>query len=417
MRNWTIFIYLAAHNNLDAYARRSIEQVWDLGSTDQIKIVTLIDTPDGAKIYDHKDPKTYFAGKPPDQHFDSGDPKQLIKYATHAFQAYPAEHYGLILWSHGTGWMPHDLRDISPRERKMRSANSTVPALFRSTLETMMSEPTVSKRAICFDDGSQHSIDTVELEKVVTEITTAISTPDNPRKLDLLGMDACLMASIEVAYQLRQQVDYMVASEELVPATSWPYSKIVSDLHARPNISPKELSTLIVTEYSNYHKKFPPKAGDVTKCAIELAGMDALKLVVRDLAKVLIANMPEHRQTLWKAQKITQYKEVNTNAGERRIHKFKYQLWDLRSVAQALTQLTQNEQLKQAAEAVVKSFDNNPSLAVLKNIHHGIWFDEIGGLSVYLPPPNISRISRYYGRVAFANDALWDKMISRYQTL
>lgn len=46
--------------------------------------------------------------------------------------------------------------------------------------------------------------------------------------LDLLGFDACLMATYEVASTLAPYADYMVASEELEPGHGWNYA------HGRP---------------------------------------------------------------------------------------------------------------------------------------------------------------------------------------
>ena len=50
------------------------------------------------------------------------------------------------------------------------------------------------------------------LERVGRAIATAIGKP-----LEFLGMDACLMADLEVAEQLHHVVRHMVASPALVP--------------------------------------------------------------------------------------------------------------------------------------------------------------------------------------------------------
>ena len=40
--------------------------------------------------------------------------------------------------------------------------------------------------------------------------------------IDLLGMDACLMSTLEVAYQTRANAVNVVGSEELEPGDGWP---------------------------------------------------------------------------------------------------------------------------------------------------------------------------------------------------
>lgn len=67
------------------------------------------------------------------------------------------------------------------------------------------------------DDGTGHSLDTIELGKVLAKATVVLGQP-----IDLLGMDACLMSSLEVAYQVQPYVHCLVGSEELDQATVGP---------------------------------------------------------------------------------------------------------------------------------------------------------------------------------------------------
>ena len=75
--------------------------------------------------------------------------------------------------------------------------------------------------------------------------------------LDLLGMDACLMATLEVAYQVRNSVRYLVASEELVPGHSWPYDTIFGDLRVDPERTPAEVAVSVVQQYTELLHGFP----------------------------------------------------------------------------------------------------------------------------------------------------------------
>ena len=57
-------------------------------------------------------------------------------------------------------------------------------------------------------------------------------------------MDACLMAMIEVQYQVRKFADVMVASQEVEPMHGWPYTEILEKLNLRPTMDAAELGTL-----------------------------------------------------------------------------------------------------------------------------------------------------------------------------
>ena len=67
-----------------------------------------------------------------------------------------------------------------------------------------------------FDDGTLH----------MDEITRAFQR-SQPGVFDLIGFDACNMASIEVAKVIEPHADYMIASEELEPGHGWLWSEVV----------------------------------------------------------------------------------------------------------------------------------------------------------------------------------------------
>jgi hypothetical protein len=412
---WSILFYIAAHNDLHAFGEASLKQIWSLGSSPDVKFTALLDTMFGANRYDSSGPDDGEIRKV--EAFDSGDPRKLTQLAKWAFQTHPAERYGLVLWSHGTGWMPSEIeriarqargdRAVSEQEATERASTSASPALFRSTLQMILKAPTPAERAICFDDGSQHSLDTVELERVAGTVSEAIGQP-----LDLLGMDACLMASLEVAYQLRHTVRYLVASEELVPGTSWPYSAILNALRKNADMSAADAACLIVREFVTHYSSHRPELnrGDVTKVALDLAKIDRIADAADALAEALLEDIDAQRDRMWAAQFQTQ--KVETRNKRRKPSKFDFHLWDVATFARRLAQDNPNPGVRAAAGGLVDAM--RPGDAVLQEGHLGEWFDGLGGLSIYLAPPNVSRITPYYPLLAFANDTRWDKLLAVY---
>ena len=67
------------------------------------------------------------------------------------------------------------------------------------------------------------------------------------RPLDILGANACAMAYIEAAYELRDHVDYIVASQIAVPFAGWPFETVLGGI--KPGISAQEIGQLIVDRY------------------------------------------------------------------------------------------------------------------------------------------------------------------------
>ena len=409
---WAILIYIAAHNNLQMQGNWSLEALQDAaqtpGSANDVQLVMLYDTAQGATRYV---PHLNIAEQLSRKDFDSGNANKLVDMAKWAFEKCPAERYGLVLWSHGTGWMPNDLKQLGAKignsEAQLRAGSTPSPALFRQTLEIMLNKPTFEARAICFDDGTQHSLDTIELADVTTKISKFIDQP-----LDLLGMDACLMASFEVAYQLRKSVSYIVASEELVPGTSWPYGTIMAKLQANASMDGASFSKLIVDEfYAHYKVNRPPaNSGDVTQVALDLSKVDAVAKGIDTLAGALLDHISTERQTLWTAQKKT--RETETLNEKRTPNKFAYHLWDLGSVCGALAEQTKNADVRDAALALQKLL--KPGEMVLNEQHLGVWFERICGVSLYMAPPNLTRITEYYPTMALAQDTRWNQWLQAY---
>ena len=64
----------------------------------------------------------------------------------------------------------------------------------------------------------------------MTEIDNAFQS-SQAGVFDLIGFDACLMASVEIAKVIEPYADYMIASEELEPGHGWFWSSVI-DLYA-----------------------------------------------------------------------------------------------------------------------------------------------------------------------------------------
>lgn len=119
---WTVLTYIAAHNNLQEFGKRSLTEILSVGSTSNVVHGALFDGKMGAGRYVMGDPGGVEWQKQ-EGSFDSGDPDELIRTAKWLFEQYPAERYGLVLWSHGTGWEPSEIEKIAKEARPLASAD------------------------------------------------------------------------------------------------------------------------------------------------------------------------------------------------------------------------------------------------------------------------------------------------------
>ena len=305
-KDWTMMVYLAGDNNLDGAGVVDLKEMKRVGSTDRLNVVAQFDRAgskgETSRFYLQKGTPLAKDVKQKLGETNMGDPKVLEDFVTWGVKNYPADHYLLVLWNHGSGWDDANLYQgdvftgatppVSRKSQPMLTRGTvakgartlsfapvraglarTRRALFRTTVEAA-----VKQRAIAFDDQAQDYLDNAELKRVLAKIKKNLK-----RKIDILGMDACLMSMVEVAYQVRDMADYSVGSEESEPGEGWPYDRILRALAAKPGMTPEDLSKTIVGEYLASYG-----AGDnVTQSAMRLAKLTPLASAVDGLSKAL----------------------------------------------------------------------------------------------------------------------------------
>ena len=68
-------------------------------------------------------------------------------------------------------------------------------------------------------------------------------------KFDILGFDACLMASSEVVKELQPFSNYMLASEDLEPGHGWNWDHVVTNFAQQSDI--EQLGKNLVDSFTN----------------------------------------------------------------------------------------------------------------------------------------------------------------------
>ena len=83
---------------------------------------------------------------------------------------------------------------------------------------------------------------------------SAVSMKDLPdilqsfggQKVDILAFQNCAMNGIETAYEVRNQVDYMIGSQGLVLSYGWPYDKMIRTVIEHPDDPPVKIAEKIL---------------------------------------------------------------------------------------------------------------------------------------------------------------------------
>ena len=378
---WTFMVYMAGDNNLDGAALRDIAEMAKAGSTKDVHILVQLD-----RIEDQKTRRfriTPGGGFKKDciETFgdtNTGDPQILYSFCQWAVENYPAYRYALILWNHGSGWWEDaKSRAAGPAGKKQRRP------LFRHTLPQ-------AHRSICYDDTSGgDALDNRELRIVLAGICSLLG-----RRIDLLGMDACLKNMVEVAYQLRESVQVIVGSEIEEPFDGWPYAEIFSRLAARPRQDAATLARWIVKSYLASYKG---KGETVTQSAFDAGRVSDVVAKLDTLSEALSAALDTDVKLV-----------MNAWRGSPRFYDDNY--IDLLCFAKQLRRKA-GPDLRAAAEALVAALKPGKGRLILSQGKIGREVRGTGGLSIYFPA---DQVNPAYRDLDFCADCRWPAFLERY---
>ncbi len=292
---WTIMVYMNGKNNLETDAIENFLQIADVGSSKEVNLLVEMGRPQDHYTSDYGPWSGVLRfrverkSKPTPEYAkmdlaragrstDMGSAQTLAEFIDWSRTNYPARHSMLIIWNHGQGWRFQLSRDRSLRARTSVERN---PA---HSPRGVTPSPAVL-RSVSFDEDRKTFLYNRDIQDIL-----AASRP-----VDILGFDACLMSMLETAYAMRPLLPaspsllqrggagIMVASEELEPAAGWPYRQWLPRLLAKPAMTSRELSALLVSAYRERY-------GDTYKTtlsAIDLAKVASLAEGLTDFSSLL----------------------------------------------------------------------------------------------------------------------------------
>lgn len=411
---WTVMVYLAGDNDLDGAGVGDLKEMKKVGSKNGVNIIAQFD-----RIGKKGTTKRYFIrpGGVLDAdivkdlgEINTGDPKVLIDFILWGAENYPAEHYLVVVWNHGAGWDDENIYRLARTikmgiSRKSQSisdtdfgAKSTIPFASMRAIESRRMrravfstsiEKALTTRAIAFDDDAGDFLDNIELKKVFSAVTAKLG-----RKLDIVGMDACLMNMVEVQYQLKDEALFCVGSEEVEPGDGWPYDTVLAALAAKPSMTPEAVSKMIVDKYLKSYKA----SDSVTQSACDITKSPKVAAAIDGLATSLIKGSvsPAVRMAVIQARSKAQAY-------------YTPEYLDLADFCALLGLSTTNKEIKAACAAVIDSLTNKGM--VVKSGHKGDTVKNSHGVSIYFPTKKISPL---YRKLDFVKKTKWGEFLKGY---
>lgn len=247
----TVLVYMMAENSLSDYASSDLNEMLAGVSSlpDDCHLLAFVDDirkPRILRFHKKENRSVCDTVYLFEQDFYSTDTACFRLVLDWVLEEYPAKGLGLVMWSHGSGWL--------------RDANR------------------IRNKSIGIDNGENkyYNISSYAHSMEIEEMACVLQSL--PINTDFILFDACFMQSIEVAYALRRSADWLLASPAELPADGAPYNKIVEGLFTFP-FNPKEVLMQYKSAYSDF-------AGVV---------LSAVKLdAVSDLAYVTASVIPAY---------------------------------------------------------------------------------------------------------------------------
>ena len=163
---------------------------------------------------------------------DMGQAETLQSFLSFCRENYPADHTAVIFWNHGGG----------------------------------------SVAGAAFDEV--HQFDALTLDEFSAAFSAVYPDAAEP-PFELVGFDACLMATLDVAYTFRDYARYLVASEELEPGNGWNYTGWLQALADDPAMDGAALGKVICDTFLQGCEQHGTE-GEVTLSVTDLGRIEPL---------------------------------------------------------------------------------------------------------------------------------------------
>jgi hypothetical protein len=410
--SWTVMLYQDADDKVlekDIYI--DLNEAERIGSTERVNIVAQVDRYRGGFSGDGNwtSTKRFYVTQDDDLNrigseevadlgeLNMSDGATLVDFVAWAVETYPADRYALILSDHGMGW-PGGWSDPDPNVQ-LRSNIPLAGAM-----------------------GDQLYLQ--EIDEALGEIRSRTGI----EKLDLIGMDACLMSHIEVFSALAPHARFAVASQETEPALGWAYTGFLYDLVRDPAMDGDQISKLIVSTYIDQDQRIVDDQARAEFVGAGRSGVISAQQLTKRLEDNITLTAVDLSAMPLLTNAVNEFSYALSGTGQRAIAKARTYAQsytsifgkqvppsyiDLGNFAQQAVEQSQDRDLVQSAQAVLDAIGQT----VIAERHGG---NKSGstGISIYFPNSQLygSPVAgpQSYNAVAsrFANESLWDDFLA-----
>ena len=240
--DWTIMVYLAGDNNLSEEMARTLSDlrnlsIPNLGQTPSVSFLVYFNS--SVRVI----PPLYcdIIGKSATSTFESETYQKFLRQQGDAKVDFSSSKDSIVNF---VKWC------VDEKSHKAKNY-----ALFLSGHSNAFDESTLLR-----SDNSKEILTIRQLKEALDEIYFIINDEkESPKPLDILGFDSCQMSMLEIGYEFKNLVRYLIGSQGETPNAGWNYGNFLNNLifdTANKNKNAKELAQDIVVSYINLQRNF-----------------------------------------------------------------------------------------------------------------------------------------------------------------
>lgn len=361
----TVLVYIAADNSLTSFAADDIaEMVSGFAAVDADKnnLLVYVNT-QSAKPFLYqitKDSKGAVVKKVLYEYEEQNSvyPTVMAEVYNRAFSAFPAKSYGLVLWSHGDGWLP------SP---------SNISASKASTR--------------WFGQDGTSYMD-------ISSLNTALNSAPH---FDFILFDACFMQSVEVAYELKDRADYFIGAPNEIPGPGAYYTELVPAMFSQA----KDLASTVAHGYYDYYAaKYTGQLGSNENWTMGVTVSVLKSSEVQALAAATAAILPKY---------ITNGSAINVSSIYSYDPRSTYYYYDLKGLVQSLTSSDDQTLFSAWSDAfeLAVPLHLTTDKTYSSFVYGMISMAGSSGLSAYIPRSSYVSLNTFYHSYAWYSAAGW----------
>ena len=401
--DWNFLVYIVSNNDLARFAHQNIAEMLQIGSNQNINILIQVDTygkKEACRYYLAKNNPILMEVQTNNYQSISGTPENLFGFAQWGIKNFPAKHQALVLWDHGTG-----IEDPNMWGKQKAHYPHNMFSLNAKTGLMELNRKSIDRRGIGFNEVFQTYLTNQEIAGTLQKISQQLL---GGKKLDILGMDACNMAMLEVGTQIKDSVDYMVGSQEVEPGSGWKYHRVLAPFQYQ-SLTPEQFCKQIVQAYKDAYQN---TYTDYTQSSINLKEHSKLEINVDNVSVLLLKILQGQDRTamIRNLKRIRKSLRLTTSFANKDyidMHHFYQSLLD-------------------ASTTIEGSATNKPAIKLLQNlliegaqlIEHNVVenitcqsLPRARGLSIYFPT---KRIHNSYFKTIFAKNNNWTNFLDTY---